>query len=236
MSGPNTAGRTAPDAGGQSTPPAAGGPSAPPTEGGQNTKAQLRRLARRCRADRTADERREATRELTGRVLDLARGRIPNDAVIASYLSLPDEPDTHPLVDSFLEAGYRVMVPYMTGGPAADDIDWAWYTTGSELSPGVLGIDRPRGEPLGAPALSRASVVILPGLAGGRDGSRLGMGAGWYDRALAHTRPGTLLWLLLFDDEVTDTLPQEPHDHAVGVIITPHHTIVTADNGNRPAV
>lgn len=192
-----------------------------PTEGGQNTKAQLRRLARRRRADRTADERREATRELTGRVLDLARGRIPNDAVIASYLSLPDEPDTHPLVDSFLEAGYRVMVPYMTGGPAADDIDWAWYTTGSELSPGVLGIDRPRGEPLGAPALSRASVVILPGLAGGRDGSRLGMGAGWYDRALAHTRPGTLLWLLLFDDEVTDTLPQEPHDHAVGVIITP---------------
>ncbi|MDN6798918.1 MAG: hypothetical protein L0L50_06360, partial [Propionibacterium sp.] len=79
MSGPNTAGRTAPDAGGQSTPPAAGGPSAPPTEGGQNTKAQLRRLARRRRADRTADERREATRELTGRVLDLARGRIPND-------------------------------------------------------------------------------------------------------------------------------------------------------------
>ncbi len=155
MSGPNTAGRTAPDAGGQSTPPA---------KGGQSTKAQLRRLARRRRADRTADERREATRELTRRVLDLARGRIPNDAVIASYLSLPDEPDTHPLVDSFLEAGYRVMVPYMTGGPAADDIDWAWYTTGSELSPGVLGIDRPRGEPLGAPALSRASVVILPDL------------------------------------------------------------------------
>lgn len=217
MLGPNTAGRTAPD-------PA-----------GQVTKSQLRTSARERRVARDQTGRDEAAQQLTRRVLDLASGRVPRGSVIACYLSRPDEPDTHYLVRALLEAGYRVLAPSMHGGPAAEDIGWAWLADPTEVTAGVLGIERPVGETLPAPALAEAAVVILPGLAGGRDGSRLGMGAGWYDRALEHVKSGTLLWLLLFDDEIVDSLPQETHDHPVGVIITPRRTIVTADNGQRPS-
>ncbi|MFD0866860.1 5-formyltetrahydrofolate cyclo-ligase, partial [Tessaracoccus lubricantis] len=52
-------------------------------------------------------------------------------------------------------------------------------------------------------------------LAVGRDGTRLGTGGGWYDRALPHRRPGALLVALAREDEVLDTVPTLPHDVSV---------------------
>jgi len=53
-----------------------------------------------------------------------------------------------------------------------------------------------------------------------RDGTRLGMGGGWYDRALHHRRPGTPVWALANSDEVLPRLPHEPHDLPVDAVIT----------------
>ena len=229
MSGSNSAGRTAPDAGDQNT----GSSQAADLEAARELKKALRHEAREHRS--TADPAELAHSEplIRARVLDLVRGRIPAQSMIACYLSTDNEPDTHRLVVSLTEMGFRVMVPYMRGGPAADDIDWAWFQGPDKLERGALGIDRPTGSPLGIESLGEAQVVIMPGLAGGRDGSRLGMGAGWYDRALTHCRPGALRWLLLYDDEVRDSLPQGAHDQRMDVIVTPRRTIVAADTDRQ---
>jgi 5-formyltetrahydrofolate cyclo-ligase len=81
-------------------------------------------------------------------------------------------------------------------------------------------------ETLPASAVAAAQVVIVPGLAGGRDGSRLGTGGGWYDEALGFRDPAAEVWLLLFDGEVFDSVPSEPHDVPVTRIFTPSGRIV----------
>jgi 5-formyltetrahydrofolate cyclo-ligase len=55
----------------------------------------------------------------------------------------------------------------------------------------------------------------------GRDGTRLGRGGGYYDRALAHARSDALLVAVLFDEELRDDVPAGPHDRRVTAVVTP---------------
>ena len=67
--------------------------------------------------------------------------------------------------------------------------------------------------------------MFVPGLAVDRFGHRLGQGGGYYDRTLASVRSradgGPLLVIVLFDDEVLDEVPYEPHDCRVDAALTP---------------
>lgn len=73
-----------------------------------------------------------------------------------------------------------------------ENLTWAVYD--GELRPGRLGILEPVRENLGLDALSEVDAVIAPVLAVDRDGTRIGYGLGYYDRAitpLLGTRPIT---------------------------------------------
>ena len=95
------------------------------------------------------------------------------------------------------------------------------------LAPGLWSIPDPTGEALPARALAQADLVLVPALGVGLDGSRVGTGGGWYDRALRHVRPGTPCWALVNDDEVADRMPREPHDRPVDGIITSTRAVAT---------
>ena len=57
--------------------------------------------------------------------------------------------------------------------------------------------------------------MICPALAVDLDGVRLGRGGGSYDRALARVCPGTPVWAAVYDTEILDSLPADPHDRPV---------------------
>jgi 5-formyltetrahydrofolate cyclo-ligase len=61
-------------------------------------------------------------------------------------------------------------------------------------------------------------LVIAPALAVDHAGWRLGRGAGYFDRALAHAR-GTLC-AVVYADELLPVVPHEPHDVAVHLVVT----------------
>lgn len=52
-------------------------------------------------------------------------------------------------------------------------------------------------------------------------GRRLGRGGGSYDRALARVPVGTFVCTLLYDGELLDRVPAEPHDRTVTAVVTP---------------
>ena len=77
------------------------------------------------------------------------------------------------------------------------------------------GLLEPAGPTLGEEAIATADAVIVPGLAVGRDGTRLGRGGGSYDRALARVPVGTFVCVLLNSEELLDRVPQADHDRTV---------------------
>jgi 5-formyltetrahydrofolate cyclo-ligase len=138
-------------------------------------------------------------------------------ATVAVYVSVSSEPGTGPLLDLLRESGKRVILPLLQPD---NDLDWAAYDGPAHLRTARRGLLEPTGAPLGPDAIGTADVVLVPGLAVGRDGTRLGHGGGCYDRALARVPVGTLVCVLLNSEEVLDAVPHEDHDRRVAAVAT----------------
>ena len=66
--------------------------------------------------------------------------------------------------------------------------------------------------------LAEAQLIVVPALAAGRDGSRLGRGKGYYDRALnGLTAPRIVA---VHDEELFDSVPCEEHDLKMDAIVS----------------
>lgn len=143
-------------------------------------------------------------------------GALPEGVeVVAAYASRPGEPGTAGLVDALVSTGIRVLLPVIGRLPG-----WAWFSGWSDTEPGWGGIPQPIGERLGPTAVAEADLVIVPCLAIGLDGTRLGTGGGWYDRVLPERREGVPVWALARAREVFETLPTMRHDVAVDAVVT----------------
>lgn len=188
--------------------------------GGESALAKqaLRARLRQARTDRAPDRRTDDL--LTSAAIEL----VGSAQVVAAYVSRSEEPDTTALIERLWSAGIEILLPVLRRAP-----DWAVYTGPGSLVAGPLGIAQPASQTLGAAALGRAEVIVLPGLAGTRRGDRLGAGGGWYDRALAWARPDAVRGLLLFADEVLDTVPTEAWDQRVDALVTPAGIIRCAE-------
>lgn len=158
----------------------------------------------------------EAARAIAGHLL--ATPEVRRAASVAAYVSMSGEPGTGPLLDALHGRGARVLLPVLLPD---GDLDWAAYAGPDALAPGRRGLLEPVGPRLGVDAIGTADVVLVPGLAVGRDGVRLGRGGGSYDRALGRVPVGTFTCVLLYDGEVGVPVPVEPHDRAVAHAATP---------------
>ena len=172
-------------------------------------KGALRAWINGRRAALTAEELASRDSRRNQRLLDA----LTDPGVIALYASRPGEPGTLDLIDELAARDWRVLLPKLRREP-----DWAWASEG--LKPGWANIPQPVAAGLGADALALADVVVVPCLAVAFDGTRLGTGGGWYDRALHHRRPQSPLWALAHADEILPELPREPHDLPVEAVIT----------------
>lgn len=147
----------------------------------------------------------------------MATPEVARSATVAAYVSVSSEPGTGPLLDRLQDAGKRVVLPLLQ---ADNDLDWAAYDGAESLRAAGRGLLQPTGRPLGPDALATADVVLVPGLAVGRDGTRLGRGGGSYDRALARVPVGTFVCVVLNSEELLVAVPGEDHDRAVTAVVT----------------
>lgn len=140
---------------------------------------------------------------------------------VAAYVPMPGEPGGPKLVRFLAVQVARLLLPVLL-----EDFDLDWAVFDGNLAPASRGLVEPDGPRLGVEAIATADLVIAPGLAVARDGTRLGRGGGSYDRALARVRPPALVATLLYQGELADRLPAEPHDQHVGVAVTPDGVVL----------
>ncbi|MET9815588.1 MULTISPECIES: 5-formyltetrahydrofolate cyclo-ligase [unclassified Streptomyces] len=190
---------------------------------GEPDKRSLRREILAVRNRLTADDLRETSAALAGRALELPE--LARAGTVAAYVSVGSEPGTLALLDALRARGVRVLLPVLLPD---NDLDWGEYTGEGSLARvrhgGRMALFEPAGERLGPDAVTTADAVLLPGLAVDARGMRLGRGGGSYDRVLARLeRAGAhpALVVLLYDSEVVEHVPEEPHDRPVHAVVTP---------------
>ncbi|GGQ16973.1 5-formyltetrahydrofolate cyclo-ligase [Actinomadura coerulea] len=185
------------------------------------TKTGLRAELLARRAAMPSETRSGAARPIRDALLSVPE--VEMAGTIAAYVSIGDEPDTRSLLFALWKRGAYVLVPRLLPD---GDLDWASYEGPDSLVPGARGCLESSEPPRGPGAVASADVVLVPAVAVDRTGVRLGRGGGSYDRALARVGPAILTAALLYDGELVDSVPAEPHDQRVRAVVTPARGLV----------
>lgn len=137
----------------------------------------------------------------------------PGRAVYA-YVSIRGEAGTELIIDELLKIGCRVALPRVSGR----QMSFFYIDDMTQLSKGAYGIPEPVDGCIKADDPS--APVITPGVGFSPDGSRVGYGAGYYDRFFAaepeHQAIGICYDFQVFSDIETDT-----YDKKMSYVITP---------------
>jgi 5-formyltetrahydrofolate cyclo-ligase len=142
---------------------------------------------------------------------------------VAAYFSVGAEPDTRGLVYALWKRGTYVVLPLLRPD---GDLDWASYEGPDSLVSGPRGLLEPAEPPRGVDAVARASLILAPALAVDAQGNRLGRGGGSFDRALARVGAQVPVIAVLYDGELLEHVPAEPHDRPVRLAVLPSRGIV----------
>ena len=138
---------------------------------------------------------------------------LPLPRRISCFTPVRGEPDLLPLFGQAQKRGIPVAFPRCEG------TRMSFHTV---RDPNAMPVDRfgipapPSTAP--SPVPTARTLCILPGLAAGRDGTRLGYGGGFYDRFL-DTFSGITLFPI-YERLLFPTLPTEPTDHRVAYVVT----------------
>jgi len=107
------------------------------------------------------------------------------------YLAMKDEVQTDLMIKDALWRGKQVCVPLL--GEKYGEMEAAGITSLDSLIVGKYGLKMP--DPDRTKIIFPASIqmVVVPGVAFDREGNRLGLGAGYYDRFLPETVDSVLV-------------------------------------------
>jgi 5-formyltetrahydrofolate cyclo-ligase len=158
-----------------------------PTADIRAMRLHLRRLRRSIpRAERLAAER------AMHRHLRQMRVFRPG-ARVAIYLSMPGEASLAAGLGAAVRAGTRLYAPRITS-PRRLEMIFLPYAPGVRTSANMLGIAEPRAGASPRLRVAEFDAIVVPLLGFDRRGVRLGMGAGYYDRALRRRLDPARAW------------------------------------------
>ena len=201
----------------------------------RSRKQQLRRQLRSRRAEAYGGEHgaqrraREAQQLLEHAApllaeIESAVGRAAAEGapapLVAAFHPTPSEADVLPLARRLARAGAHLVFPAAAG----TELEWISWDGVSDFrdSPGRGFGKEPDGDRLGPRALAQAALVLAPAVAVDRSGTRIGHGAGYYDRALGTAATTARIVAVIHPEELLaeESLPREEHDVPIPEVLT----------------
>ncbi|MFO1408270.1 MAG: 5-formyltetrahydrofolate cyclo-ligase [Steroidobacteraceae bacterium] len=190
-------------------------------------RAERRRL-RALRRSIPAARRAAAERAIAARLRRLGCTR--RGLRVAAYLAMPGEASLARFIAAATASGVRLCVPRISSRRRRR-LEFVELVPGAGRRRGAYGIEEPAAHARRV-RLREIDVVLVPLVGFDRDGHRLGMGAGYYDRALSPRRtPGRayrrprLLGIAYACQELASIRPQ-PWDVALDAVVTERELIV----------
>ena len=98
------------------------------------------------------------------------------------YVSFRDEADTFRIIREALARGKKAAVPRVEG---KHRMEFYYINSMDDLSPGYMGIPEPSEDAERRAVPVKNDLMVMPGAAFDRSGTRLGYGAGFYDAYLS---------------------------------------------------
>ena len=190
-----------------------GNPTSHPMTNSEASKSELRTLLRQRRRDIPLDQRLAAADAALKHLSRLSLWQ--SCRTLALYSAADGELDPAAIAS---EARTRDVACFLPLLQADRSLAFALWDSHSPLHTSHLGILEP------GPAAQRCEIadidiMLVPLVGWDRSGTRLGMGGGYYDRTLQHTRPGLLVGLAFAAQEWT-ALPREAWDADLDYVVT----------------
>jgi 5-formyltetrahydrofolate cyclo-ligase len=149
---------------------------------------------------------------------------------ILLYVSFRSEVNTMNYLEDVLSLGKTLILPRVDARHRS--LRLFDVKNVAELSPGYMGILEPWTENAREVSLGSVDLVIIPGTGFDTLGSRIGYGGGYYDRLLSYESKQLakvdkhiMTIALAFEEQIGGTIPTEPHDIKVDMIVTEKRTI-----------
>lgn len=177
-------------------------------------KKALRKILKAQRDSISHAERERAGKEI---LRNITGSQVWQDAeTILSYISFGSEADTRELISKALADGKTIAVP-----KCLPDSRMSFYIIESldDCREGAYGIPEPMEHCREAELTGENIVCIVPGLAFGRTGERLGYGGGYYDRFL-EKHPHIYTIGICSERFVIDDIPMEDTDQNLNCLVT----------------
>lgn len=102
---------------------------------------------------------------------------------IAAFWPFDGEPNLLPTLEAADQQGTQIALPVIRQGPAGRSLIFAQWSSATKMVKNRYGIPEPCGSP--EIPLINIDLLLMPLVGWDESGNRLGMGAGFYDRALA---------------------------------------------------
>ena len=168
-------------------------------------KVELRKYFKRLRSQLTAEQA-AASSLLTARQI-LACDAYRKASCIMGYLAFGNELSVDLVLQQALRDGKTVAVPLVQSATEMAPVQLENMLNFELDRYGIRSVRQPQ----------QLDLVLVPGVAFGRDGSRLGMGAGYYDRFLPQAE-NALLMGIAYDAFIQPSLPRDEFDVLVQLL------------------
>jgi len=180
-------------------------------------KESIRKVMKKKRGEMDPALRKVLSRKICEKIA--CRPEYKEAAKVAFYYPWKGEVELLNLAIQALKEGKGVFFPKVAG----EKLIFCPVKTLRELSPGYKGIP----EPISSPVDQRGiDLFLVPGVAFDWEGYRLGMGGGFYDRALGALKQYQASIGVAYNFQLLESLPRSWWDRKVDVIVT-ENTIIT---------
>ena len=132
------------------------------------------------------------------------------------------EVELSPFIDELWNKGITVALPTVVG----TDLRFVRYRSNSRMVAGPFNISVPEGEP--EMPIEAISLVVVPTVAFASDGSRVGRGGGYYDRAF-QSEPRPFLLGVGYEFQCVEQIERQPWDVLLDGFVTEKRLMVLSE-------